>query len=160
MRTQDHRYRLTAIRRPKSNGQASLRGATYDESFRLESCSRDPIGYEDGLSLYVFLKSSPVTNTDPTGHSIAPEPVYGFVPYLCFNCYGIAFGSCSCQWRTSQPLANLKLELVLLKCSDGPGISCCDKSIFGGHEFQVQIMNSCFKACMERELPDARCSCI
>lgn len=65
VRAQNHKCRLSAMLRLKSNGQASLRGATYDKSFRLESCSKDPIGYVDGENL--FLAYFILNDTDPSG---------------------------------------------------------------------------------------------
>ena len=64
-RAQNHRYRLGAEPCSKSNSQANLREATYDECKRLGSCSKDPIGYDDGPNSYenFFL----VSNLDPSG---------------------------------------------------------------------------------------------
>ena len=61
------RYRLSAIGHSKSNGQASLRGATYDESFGLESCSRDPIGYRSGINVFRYCRNRVASLVDPTG---------------------------------------------------------------------------------------------
>ena len=68
---QNHRYILSAIGHSKSNGQAGLRGATYDETNRLESCSKDPIGFLSGDGgLYRYLFSCPTVSTDPSGLKI------------------------------------------------------------------------------------------
>ena len=62
-----HTCRLTAISRSKSNGQPSLRGATYDESNRLECCSRDPIGYRSGINVFRYCRNRVASLVDPTG---------------------------------------------------------------------------------------------
>jgi hypothetical protein len=68
VRAQNHRYRLGAARCSKSNTHGNLREATYAECDRLESCSKDPIGYEgNSASLYRFIDSSPLDSMDPTG---------------------------------------------------------------------------------------------
>ena len=38
---------------------------------------RDPIGYNDGMNLYEWLKSNPLYYADPTGHSVAVPVVVG-----------------------------------------------------------------------------------
>jgi hypothetical protein len=65
VRAQNHRYRLRAERCSKSSGRANLREATYAECDRLESCSKDPIGYWDSFSLYEA--TFPLSGTDPSG---------------------------------------------------------------------------------------------
>lgn len=45
LRAHDHKRISSATQPPKSNGLASLRTATYDESFRLGNCSQNPIRY-------------------------------------------------------------------------------------------------------------------
>jgi hypothetical protein len=67
VRAQDHRYRLGAKWCSKSNCQADLREATYAECDRLESCSKDPIGYMDGYGLYCAFSSRPYSYVDPSG---------------------------------------------------------------------------------------------
>jgi hypothetical protein len=67
VRAQDHRYSLSAVRCSKSSSQGNLREATYDECDRLESCSKDPIGYADGNSLYESMGANPSTLNDPSG---------------------------------------------------------------------------------------------
>ncbi len=83
VRAQDHRYRLGAKWCSKSNCQADLREATYDECDRLESCSKDPIGYGDGLNRYTayFVPG----NVDPSGRiAIEPQaPKSGFLGAGC-----------------------------------------------------------------------------
>jgi hypothetical protein len=68
-RAQNHRYRLGAERCSKSSSRANLRGATYDECFWLGSCSKDPIGYVTGMSLYSYVSSRPLKHVDPSGYA-------------------------------------------------------------------------------------------
>jgi hypothetical protein len=65
VRAQDHRYRLGAQRCSKSISRGNLREASYDECFRLGSCSKDPIGYEDGANL--MRANFGMAFTDPSG---------------------------------------------------------------------------------------------
>ena len=55
----------------RSNSTTSCRvkrTCTYDSQTRLESCSRDPIGYEGSpWNLYEYVSGSPTANFDPTG---------------------------------------------------------------------------------------------
>jgi hypothetical protein len=67
VRAQNHTYRLGAWLCSKSISQAKLRGATYGECNRLESCSKDPIGYVDGLLSYAMVGNSPLVFLDPLG---------------------------------------------------------------------------------------------
>jgi hypothetical protein len=113
VRAHNHRYRLGAERCSKSNSQASLRKATYDESNRLEACSKDPIGYQEGFSTFEYVGSQPCTYIDPEGLMSWPPNlnlptigVIGFVqaPLFYFPGGGIFFraskeaqvGSCDC----------------------------------------------------------------
>jgi hypothetical protein len=79
VRAQDHRYRLGAERCSKSNSQDYLRVATYVECKRLESCSKDPIGYPGGTNLYEYGTSRPLVALDFSGN----------VPIIC---------SCTCSF--------------------------------------------------------------
>jgi hypothetical protein len=70
VRAKNHRYRLGAERCSKSNSRANLRRPTYDECDQLGSCSKDPIGYIDGLnyySTYIGLRA-----VDPSGFICQP----------------------------------------------------------------------------------------
>jgi hypothetical protein len=68
VRAQNHRYRLGAAFCSKSSIRANLRGATYDESKQLGSCSKDPIGFEGSpWNLYEILSGSPLVDTDSSG---------------------------------------------------------------------------------------------
>jgi hypothetical protein len=67
VRAQNHRYRLGAGRCSKSNTQANLRVATYDDCNRLESCSKDPIGFADGANPYSYVGNTPFIANDPDG---------------------------------------------------------------------------------------------
>lgn len=59
---------MGAKRCPKSNGQASLRVATYNESFRLGTCSRDPVGFEGSeWNLYEYCSGRALNGFDPLG---------------------------------------------------------------------------------------------
>jgi hypothetical protein len=66
-RAQNHRYRLGAEPCSKSNSQANLREATYDECKRLGSCSKDPIGYWGGPHGYSYADCQPLFLTDALG---------------------------------------------------------------------------------------------
>jgi hypothetical protein len=70
-RAQNHRYRLGAECCSKSNSQGILPQTTYAECNRLESCSKDPIGYTDGFGAYqnYFAPSA----TDPLGWCAAKK---------------------------------------------------------------------------------------
>jgi uncharacterized protein RhaS with RHS repeats len=72
---QNHRYRLGAERCSKSISQANLRRPTYDECNRLGSCSKDPIGYEDGANRYAYVGNASLSLVDPIG-------LQCFGPYL------------------------------------------------------------------------------
>jgi hypothetical protein len=72
VRAQDHRYRLGAAHCSKSNNQGILRQATYVECDRLESCSKDPIGYEGGQLVYGEYFS--LAKLDPMG-TLTIEPL-------------------------------------------------------------------------------------
>lgn len=80
VRAQKHGCRLSAMPRPKSNGQASLRDGTYDESVRLGTCSRDPIGLLFSDSLYDYLASGPLAMVDPDGYYPRKTVVTNKVP--------------------------------------------------------------------------------
>jgi hypothetical protein len=67
VRAKNHRYRLGAERCSKSNSRANLRRPTYDECNRLESCSKDPVGYKDGPSLFSYVQNRPLSLIDPMG---------------------------------------------------------------------------------------------
>ena len=87
VRAQNHSCRLSAARLAKSKGQASLRGATYDEINRLESCSRDPIGYEGSQwNLFEYVRSSSLRLTDPSGKAgILPPIRKSILGARCFD---------------------------------------------------------------------------
>jgi hypothetical protein len=78
VRAQNHRCGLGALRCSKSHTQASLREATYAECNRLESCSKDPIGYAGGLSSYT-LSASALDAIDPFGLCPTLNSVWGFL---------------------------------------------------------------------------------
>ena len=41
------------------------------------SASRDPIGYEDGWSVYSYVESSPTVHVDPSGKGAGLIPILG-----------------------------------------------------------------------------------
>jgi hypothetical protein len=68
VRGQNHTYRLGAELCSKSSSRANLRGATYAECNRLESCSKDPILFTGSpFNLYEYTFASPINYGDPTG---------------------------------------------------------------------------------------------
>jgi hypothetical protein len=79
VRAQNHRYRLGAMRCSKPNSQGNLRRATYAECDRLESCSKDPIGYYDGFNRYHYVACRPLVSADPLGLTMIWQPP-GFPP--------------------------------------------------------------------------------
>jgi hypothetical protein len=100
VRAQNHTYRLGAAICSRSNSQAYLRVATYAECNRLESCSKDPIKYAGGLSLYVYVDGNPNSWTDLLGlsrtrpgsplltpnhqqHHLFPQQHRGLIEGLC-----------------------------------------------------------------------------
>jgi hypothetical protein len=117
VRAQNHRYRLGAEPCSKSNSQANLREATYAECDRLESCSKDPIGFSDGENLYraYFIPQA----MDPLGklmqidvRKVAPIKLKG-------KCGTALYAS----WRFRLP-ANHKtkgwlVQMVIVNCAVG-----------------------------------------
>jgi hypothetical protein len=51
----------------KSDKDRPLREVTYEDTARLESCSKDPIGFVDGLNDYQFVNCAPVRYVDSNG---------------------------------------------------------------------------------------------
>ena len=80
VRAHNHRYRFGAESCSKSNCHASLRKATYAECNRLESCSKDPIGYLDGSNIYRSYFA--INGTDPSG-TLQVQPFYFTAPIEC-----------------------------------------------------------------------------
>ena len=64
----DRRYTSDASPCVSPTACRPKRTCTYESCTRLESCTRDPIGYEGSpWNLYEFVSSSPVQNVDPSG---------------------------------------------------------------------------------------------
>jgi hypothetical protein len=53
----------------KSKNRIEIRLTIYDYRIRLESCSRDPIGYADGYNVYLYVGDRALSWTDPSGFS-------------------------------------------------------------------------------------------
>jgi len=54
----------------KSLNRVEIRQVIYDSRIRLESFSRDPIGFEgSGSNLYEYVEGSPLDRADPTGEA-------------------------------------------------------------------------------------------
>ena len=69
-RAKNRNCRSTASKRVSSTPCRSKRTCTYECFARLESCSRDPIGYAGSeWNLYEFLGSNPPARLDPSGMS-------------------------------------------------------------------------------------------
>ena len=66
-----HTYRSGAVRCSKASEQVSLRHRIYDECEQLESCSRDPIGYQDDSDLYI--SGFVLVGTGPSGTCVAEK---------------------------------------------------------------------------------------
>jgi hypothetical protein len=65
---QDRSCTAPASQRFNTSPQTNLRHAAYDESFRLGSCSKDPIGYvESATGLYSFVRNGPLRFIDSNG---------------------------------------------------------------------------------------------
>ena len=63
---QNHRCKSRVSSCSKSSKQGNLRAANYDEFSQLESCSKDPIGFQAGSpSLFGYVRSSPINLVDP-----------------------------------------------------------------------------------------------
>ncbi len=76
-RAHNHGYSFGADCCSKSIGRGILREVRYDKSNRLESCSRDPIGYEGSeWNLYEYVSSTPTLLSDPTG-KVPPIAIAG-----------------------------------------------------------------------------------
>jgi hypothetical protein len=78
VRAQDHRYRLGAQRCSKSISRGNLREASYDECFRLGSCSKDPILIRlrtHEFSDYAYVDGRVLDSVDPKGNSRTPTVV-------------------------------------------------------------------------------------
>ena len=65
---QNHTYVFGAERCSKSSEPSQLAPSTYDECERLESCSRDPIGFYGGYwNIYSYVRGTPTVTNDPFG---------------------------------------------------------------------------------------------
>lgn len=130
---------------------------------QLVSPSRDPIGYEGSPgNLTQYVGSRATCFTDPSGESGGNfRTVTATIPYFCFGCHGLAGGSCTCDVVTSSTLGTILVNLALTGCTDGPGISCCDKSLIGRYTHQVVFMNECVFDCMAKKYgaPNVKCTC-
>jgi hypothetical protein len=140
VRAQNHRYRLRAAICSNSSSRAKLREATYAESERLESCSKDPfpvvrllsrIYFEDD---YNFVGGRPLIYLDPNGLRKRKVVVNGKVLFECRSkrqnpsydlndqngCTGIGGG----PFNFTQPCNNH--DLCWNKC--GACRDCCDNA--------------------------------
>jgi hypothetical protein len=62
------------LTRRNSSNRTEFRRFTYETCFRLETCARDPIGYEDGFNVYAYVQCSPMRFVDPSGFAIVTFP--------------------------------------------------------------------------------------
>jgi hypothetical protein len=76
----------------KSLNRVEIRQVIYDSRIRLESFSRDPIGFKGSeWNLYEYCESCPLVNLDPSGEAIW-VPIIG----CCAAC--VACGLCLYDW--------------------------------------------------------------
>jgi hypothetical protein len=66
-RGQDRSCSSSSSRRFNTSPQAVLRRPAYDKYARLVPCSKDPVGYRSGISLYEYVGSSPAVFVDSSG---------------------------------------------------------------------------------------------
>ena len=71
VRASSHTYRSGAARCSNRRRQSNLRRRIYDGGDQSESCSRDPIGFADGVHLYC--NSFLLSDTDPSGNSVVGD---------------------------------------------------------------------------------------
>ncbi len=65
----------------KCKTDSHLRECIYNEDAQLGSCSRDPIGYEDGTTVYQYSHGNSIVLTDPSGEQTGTPGLPGW-PYL------------------------------------------------------------------------------
>ncbi len=154
-RAQDHSRTSAAGFCFKPKQTTTLGCVAYDEFFRSDACSKDPIGYEGSpWNLFEYVRSSPAVHVDPSGKSLGtgggptlPTPIEGTEPYLCFGTCGwgyLALGSCTCNGFGSGLLANLTFRLKLIGCMEAN----CPTSARGGRIGQPALLSRLVAACM------------
>ncbi len=90
--------------------------------------SRDPLDYEDGMSLYEYVRTNPTVHTDVFGTAT--------VRYICWvicpdTTHGIAHGTCTCSSR-GVPNAILRAQMNIAKwacCLASAYVACVSKGI-------------------------------
>ena len=96
-RGQDRSPSSRATRCSNPNPQANLREATHEKHARLGSCSRDPIGYEGGISLFNYVAGHACVAVDPSGLNPASTWQHHWFPQN--ETFVAALDEkCACHW--------------------------------------------------------------